>query len=121
MRYRDYRVGFWHDHTKTLGSGAGGGVAFEHEWINGWAPFGRLAVATNTGTLTKQADSLGLAQVHPFGRRSDMFGVAFNYTVPTAKEGLAVGGYVGTPEKFPVGVGAGAYINISTMGACNHR
>jgi hypothetical protein len=37
QRYRDYRVGFWHDDTKTLGSGAGGGVAFEHELINGWA------------------------------------------------------------------------------------
>lgn len=85
QRYRDYRIGFWHDDTKTLGSGAGGGAAFEHEFINGWAPFGRFALATNTGTLIKQADSLGLAQVHPFGRRGDMFGAAFNYTVPTAR------------------------------------
>jgi porin len=85
QRYRDYRVGFWHDDTKTEGSGAGGGIAFEHELVNGWAPFGRFALATNTGTQIKQADSLGLAQVHPFGRRGDMFGAAFNYTVPTAK------------------------------------
>jgi RHS repeat-associated protein len=38
--------------------------------------------------------------------------------VSVSKGGLAVGAYVGTPEKFPVGAGAGAYFNISTMGGC---
>jgi porin len=82
-QYRDYRMAIWRDDTKTLGSGYGGGFAFEHEFPNGWAPFGRYAFASDKGTAIKQTDTIGLAQVHPFGRRGDMFGVAFNYTDPT--------------------------------------
>jgi porin len=82
-QYRDYRIGFWRDDTKTLGSGYGGGFGFEHEFPSGWAPFGRFGFATETGTAIKQTATLGLAQVQPFGRRGDMFGAAFNYTVPT--------------------------------------
>ena len=82
-QYRDYRVGMWRDDTKTLGSGYGGGFAFEHEFPNGWAPFGRCGFASDRGTSIKRTDSIGLAQVHPFGRRGDMFGIAFNYTEPT--------------------------------------
>src|SRR5262249_28039752 len=41
--------------------------------------------------------------------------------VAVSKKGLSVGGYAGTPEKFPVGLGGGAYFDISTMGACAHR
>jgi porin len=76
-RYRDYRVDFWRDDTKTLGSGYGGGFGFEHELSDGWAPLGRVAFATATGTSIKQEEELGVAQVHPFGRSGDMFGVAF--------------------------------------------
>lgn len=75
--YRDYRIDFWRDDTKTLGSGYGGGVGLEHELSDGWAPFGRVAFATATGTSIKQEEELGVAQVHPFERRGDMFGVAF--------------------------------------------
>ena len=82
-QYRDYRMAIWRDDTKTLGSGYGGGFAFEHEFPNGWAPFGRYAFASDRGTSIKQTDTLGVAQVHPFGRRGDMFGAAFNYTDPT--------------------------------------
>ncbi len=80
--YRDYRIDLWHDDTKTLGSGYGGGLGFEHELGDGWTPFGRLAFATDTGTSIKQEEELGLAQVHPFERRGDMFGVAFVHTEP---------------------------------------
>jgi porin len=80
--YRDYRVDFWRDDTKTLGSGFGGGLGFEHELGDGWTPFGRLAFATDTGTSIKEEEELGLAQVHPFGRRGDMFGVAFDHSEP---------------------------------------
>jgi len=83
-QYRNYRVGFWRDDTRTQGSGHGGGLAFEHEFGNGWAPFGRYAFATETGTSIKQVEELGVAQVRPFGRHGDSFGAAFNYTVPTA-------------------------------------
>ena len=82
-QYRDYRLVFWRDDTKTMGSGYGGGFGFEHEFANGWAPFGRFGFATETGTAIKQTNTLGLVQVHPFGRRGDMFGTSFNYTEPS--------------------------------------
>jgi porin len=82
-QYRDYRIGFFRDDTKTMGSGYGGGFGFEHEFPNGWAPFGRFGFATENGTAIKQTNTLGLAQVQPFGRRGDMFGAAFNFTRPS--------------------------------------
>jgi porin len=82
QKFQDYRIAFWRDDTKTLGSGYGGGIAFEREFANGWAPFGRYALATRTGAAIRQIESIGLAQVHPFGRRGDMFGVAFNHSEP---------------------------------------
>ncbi len=81
-QYRDYRIGMWRDDTQNFGSGYGGGFAFDHEFSNGWTPFGRFAASTNTGTAIKQIEAIGLAQVHPFGRRGDMFGAAFNYSRP---------------------------------------
>jgi len=80
--YRHYRVGMWRDDTKNNGSGFGGGFGFEHELSNGWTPFGRFAFGTTTGTAIKQIYGLGLARIHPFERRGDMFGVAFDYSVP---------------------------------------
>ena len=82
-RYQDYRGGFWREDTNNLGSGYGGAFGFEHEFTNGWAPFGKLGFATETGTAIKQVFSIGLAQTHPFGRRGDMFGTAFNYSEPS--------------------------------------
>ncbi|HTF67421.1 MAG TPA: carbohydrate porin [Edaphobacter sp.] len=81
-QYRHYRAGMWRDDTKNIGSGYGGGFAFDHELSNGWTPFGRFAFGTNKGTAIKNFYGIGLAQVHPFGRRGDMFGAAFNYTQP---------------------------------------
>jgi porin len=83
-RFRDYRMNFWRDDTATLGSGAGGGIAFEHELRSGWTPFGRLGFASKTGTSIKQVEELGLDQVKPFGRRGDMFGISFIHTEPSA-------------------------------------
>ena len=77
------RVGVWRDDTKNLGSGHGVGIGFDHEFSNGWAPFGRYGFATETGTSIRQTDTLGLTNVRPFGRRGDMFGAAFNYIQPT--------------------------------------
>ena len=81
-KYRLYRIGMWRDDTKNDGSGYGGGFEFDHELSNGWTPFGRFAFGTNKGTAIKDEYGIGLAQVHPFGRRGDMFGAAFNYTQP---------------------------------------
>ena len=82
-QYRHYRIGMWRDDTKNNGSGYGGGFGFEHEFYNGWTPFGRFAFATSTGTAIKQIEGIGLANVRPFGRRGDMFGMAFNYSEPS--------------------------------------
>lgn len=81
-RYRDYLIDFWRDDTKTLGSGYGGSFGFNHELPDGWTPFGRFGFATTSGTSIKQEEELGLAQVHPFARRGDMFGVTFVHTEP---------------------------------------
>jgi len=83
-KYRLYRGGFWRDDTRNSGSGHGGGFEFDHELSDGWTPFGRFAFGTRTGTAIKDEYELGLAQVHPFGRRGDMFGASFAYSEPNA-------------------------------------
>ena len=85
-KYRLYRGGVWRDDTKDRGSGHGGGFEFDHELSNGWTPFGRFAFGTRTGTAIKDEYELGLAQVHPFGRRGDMFGASFAYSEPNAPD-----------------------------------
>lgn len=81
-KYRLYRAGVWRDDTRDRGSGHGGGFEFDHELSDGWTPFGRFAFGTRTGTAIKDEYEIGLAQVHPFGRRGDMFGASFAYTEP---------------------------------------
>jgi porin len=61
-KYRHYRIGMWRDDTKNSGSGYGGGFGFDHEFSNGWTPFGRFALSTSTGTAIKQIEGVGLAQ-----------------------------------------------------------
>ena len=80
-QYRRYRAGFWRDDTKNQGSGYGGGGGFDHEFLNGWTAFGRLSLSTRKGSGIKQQVGVGLAQVHPFGRKGDMLGAAYNFTV----------------------------------------
>ena len=43
-----------------------------------------LALGPKPGTAIKDEYGLGLAQVHPFGRRGDMFGASFTYSEPNA-------------------------------------
>jgi len=81
--YTNFRFILWRDDTANLGSGYGGGFAFEHEFTSGWAPFTRFGFATDTGTSIKQTDSFGVVNTHPFARRGDMFGASFNYTEPS--------------------------------------
>jgi porin len=83
-QFKDYRMNFWRDDTQSLGSGAGGGIGFEHELRSGWTPFGRLGFASNTGTSIKQVEEIGLDQVKPFGRRGDMFGISLSHSEPTS-------------------------------------
>jgi porin len=83
-QFRDYRINFWRDDTRSLGSGVGGGIGFEKELRSGWTPFGRLGFASNKGTSIKQVEELGLDQVKPFARRGDMFGISLSHSEPTA-------------------------------------
>lgn len=83
-KYRLFRAGMWRDDTKGRGSGYGGGFECDHELSDGWTPFTRFAFGTRTGTAIKDEYELGLAQVHPFGRRGDMFGASFAYSEPNA-------------------------------------
>jgi len=78
-----FRFVLWRDDTKTLGSGAGAGFGSDYELKSGWAPFGRVGVATDTGSSIKRVLDAGLANIRPFGRRGDMFGAAINLTDPS--------------------------------------
>jgi porin len=83
-KFKDYRMNFWRDDTRTLGSGVGGGIGFEYELRSGWTPFGRLGFASSRGTSIKQVEEIGLDQVKPFARRGDMFGISLSHSEPTA-------------------------------------
>ena len=88
---------------------------------------------SNSGLLEGSGHTAGVAGAYsPSGGAEGLafvpFAEAGGGLVGISKEGmLAVGGYVGTPEEgakgnpLPVGVGAGAYFNISTMAHCAHR
>jgi porin len=95
-KWINYRGVFWRNDTATQGSGHGGGVGFDHEFASGWAPFGRFAVATDRGTATKQIESFGVVDTKPFGRRSDFFGAAFNWTAPSTGQGKRQEGLIET-------------------------
>jgi porin len=95
-RWINYRGVLWRDDTATLGSGHGGGIGFDHEFGNGWAPFGRFSISTDRGTATKQIESIGIVNTKPFGRRSDFFGAAFNWTNPSTGQGKRQEGVIET-------------------------
>lgn len=77
-----FRGVVWRDDTATLGSGHGIGFGFDYEYKNGWANFGRMGLATDTGVSLKRLFDFGVANIRPFGRTGDMFGAAINLTVP---------------------------------------
>jgi len=78
-----FRFVLWRDDTKSLGSGAGAGFGSDYELKSGWVPFGRVGVATDTGSSIKRVLDAGLANIRPFGRRGDMFGASINLTDPS--------------------------------------
>ncbi len=78
-----YRFVLWRDDTATQGSGVGIGFGSDYELRSGWVPFGRLGVATDTGSQIKRVFDAGVVHVRPFGRRGDMFGASFNLTDPS--------------------------------------
>ncbi|ADW69731.1 carbohydrate porin [Granulicella tundricola] len=78
-----FRLALWRDDTAHLGSGAGAGFGSDYELKSGWVPFGRLGVATDSGTSIKRVFDAGVAHIRPFGRRGDMFGASINITDPS--------------------------------------
>jgi len=78
-----YRFVVWRDDTATQGSGAGAGFGSDYELKSGWVPFGRVGVATDNGTSIKRVFDAGVVNIHPFGRRGDMFGASINITDPS--------------------------------------
>ena len=81
---RDIRAAVWHNDTKELGRGTGVGIGADWEFHNGWMPFGRWGINAASGSTTKQVETIGLANVAPFGRRkADLFGAASTWTRPS--------------------------------------
>ncbi|WP_089410019.1 carbohydrate porin [Granulicella rosea] len=78
-----FRLLLWRDDTAKLGSGAGAGFGSDYELKSGWVPFGRVGVATDTGSNIKRVFDAGVVNIHPFGRRGDMFGASFTLTDPS--------------------------------------
>jgi porin len=78
-----FRIGVWRDDTATQGSGAGVGFGSDYELKNGWVPFGRLGIGTDTGSSIKRVLDAGIADIRPFGRRGDMFGASFTINEPS--------------------------------------
>jgi porin len=78
-----YRFVVWRNDTASQGSGAGIGFGTDYELKNGWVSFGRLGIATDTGSQIKRVLDAGVAHVRPFGRRGDMFGASINLTDPS--------------------------------------
>jgi porin len=95
-KWVNYRGVFWRNDTATLGSGHGGGIGFDHEFGNGWAPFGRFSLATDKGTAIKQIECVGLVNTRPFSRRGDLFGTSFSWTRPSTGQGKRPEGIVET-------------------------
>jgi len=95
-KWVNYRGVLWRDDTARLGSGHGGGIGFDHEFGNGWAPFGRFTQSTDKGTATKQIECAGVVNTRPFGRRGDLFGTSFNWTKPSTRQGKRQEGIVET-------------------------
>lgn len=95
-KWVNYRGVLWRNDTAARGSGHGGGIGFDHEFENGWAPFGRFTQATDKGTATKQIESAGVVNSRPFGRRGDLFGTSFNWTRPSAGQGKRPEGVIET-------------------------
>lgn len=78
-----FRFLVWRDDTATQGSGAGLGFGSDYELKSGWAPFGRLGIATDTGSNIKRVFDAGIANIRPFGRSGDMFGASITITDPS--------------------------------------
>jgi porin len=79
----NYRIDGWYDQAKDGGEGAGMSVGFSQEIGEGWAPFGRWGTGDPDVSSFRQMLSGGIANVAPFGRRGDMFGIGAAWGDPS--------------------------------------
>lgn len=80
----NYRVFGWHTQTDSGDEGSGIGVGFSQEiGKDGWAPFGRWGYGDDQVTSMRQMVSGGIGNLHPFGRRGDMFGIGLAWGDPS--------------------------------------
>jgi porin len=78
MQEHLFRFLVWRDDTAKQGCGAGLGFGSDYELKNGWVPFGRMGIATDTGSSIKRGLRCGPCAHTPFGRSGDMLGVSIN-------------------------------------------
>ena len=83
-----FRFLAWRDDTSNYGSGHGVGFGTDYEFPDRWVFFGRMGLATDTGTAIRRVIDLGAAQIKPFGRTGDLFGAALTITQPSVGRGL---------------------------------
>jgi RHS repeat-associated protein len=100
-----------------VGSGHGfAGYLGNYDSKEGWSNSGLVEGSKGNASGGAAAGSKGAE-----GLVFIPFAEAGGGLVGVSRNGLSVGGYAGTPENLPVGAGAGAYFNITTMGACAHH
>lgn len=79
----NYRLTGWHDQQAGGGEGSGISVGFSQEIGEGWAPFGRWGYGDPEVSGIMQLASGGIANISPFGRRGDMFGLGVSWGDPS--------------------------------------
>jgi hypothetical protein len=92
-----------------------GGYLGNYDSQEGWSNSGLVEGSKGNKSAGAAAGSKGAE-----GLVFIPFAEAGGGLIGISRNGLSVGGYAGTPEKFPVGAGAGAYFNITSLGACHH-
>ena len=80
----NYRITGWHAQAPDgEAEGSGVSIGFSQEIGGGWAPFGRWGYGNPDVASMEQMISGGIANVNPFGRRGDMFGIGVAWGNPS--------------------------------------
>ncbi|MGC4030559.1 MAG: carbohydrate porin [Tepidisphaeraceae bacterium] len=81
----NYRLTVYHNDSDD-GNGWGMSLGFDQEIADGWTPFGRVGHVERDAGYISDFVSFGVANVRPFGRRADMFGIAGTYSRPSDRD-----------------------------------
>jgi porin len=83
----NYRITGWHNDIGT-DDGFGISVLLEQEFPGHWVPFARWGYGDPSVTSIQQLAAFGITNIRPFGRRSDMFGIAGAWGEPSNRDGF---------------------------------